>query len=222
MPLKELLKKYGFSGVLSSITLHGYYLTVKGEMINKQKEKEILEKTINQEKDSKDIIEQATQSKVWIEEREGLQNTYNTTVNPETKTILNSRIQELTEKIKNANTKILETARKSDIIGFFSNIIDNYYSWLATLSSDKIVAIFNIIVDSVLLVNLFTVISLLMGEHLIDFFKLEVKYPNLTKLIRLKNKVNRYYKTMYLVLYLLFLAFGILGNILMFFMEHLI
>jgi hypothetical protein len=61
-----------------------------------------------------------------------------------------------------------------------------------------------------------------MGEHLIDFFKLEVRYPNLTKLIRLKNKVSRYYKTMYLVLYLLFLAFGILGNILMFFMEHLI
>jgi hypothetical protein len=64
MPLKELLKKYGFSGVLSSITLHGYYLTVKGEMINKQKEKEILEQTISQEKDSNDIIEQATFSKV--------------------------------------------------------------------------------------------------------------------------------------------------------------
>lgn len=220
MPLKELLKKYGLSGVLSSITLHGYYLTVKGEMNNKQKE--ILEKPINQEKDSKDIIEQATKSKLWIEEREALEKNYNSTESPEIKTSLNSRMQELTEKIKNANSKILETAKKSDVFGFFSNIINNYYSWLATLSSDKIVAIFNIIIDSVLLVNLFSVISLLMGEHLIDFFKLEVRYPNLAKLIRLKNKVSRYYKTMYLLLYLLFLAFGILGNILMFFMEHLI
>lgn len=62
-----------------------------------------------------------------------MQNTYNSTENPETKTILNSRIQELTENIKNANTKILETARKSNVLGFYSNIIDNYYSWLDTL-----------------------------------------------------------------------------------------
>lgn len=114
----------------------------------------------------------------------------------------------------------LDSTIKSDVLGFISNIMENYSNWLATLSTDKIVAVFNIIIDSVLLVNLFSVISLLMGEHLIEFFKLDVRYPKLAKLIRLKNTVSKYYKTMYLVLYLLFLTFGILGNMFMLFIEY--
>lgn len=73
MPLKELLAKKIRISLLSSITLLDYYITVKGELNNKQKE--TLEKNIKQENVTKDIIEQATKSKVWIEKREGLQNT---------------------------------------------------------------------------------------------------------------------------------------------------
>lgn len=54
----------------------------------------------------------------------------------------------------------LDSTIKSDVLGFISNIMENYSNWLATLSTDKIVAVFNIIIDSVLLVNLFSVISL--------------------------------------------------------------
>lgn len=74
MPLKELLAKKIRISLLSSITLLDYYITVKGELNNKQKETETLEKNIKQENVTKDIIEQATKSKVWIEKREGLQN----------------------------------------------------------------------------------------------------------------------------------------------------
>ena len=62
------------------------------------------------------------------------------------------------------------------------------------LSSLQLLAVFNLSMDVMLVSSGLTVLSLLIGDHLIIYFKLEERYPKLAKLIRLKTTLNKYYK----------------------------
>lgn len=123
MLLRELLTKYGFSSILSAITVHSFYLAVKADIQNKAKEKELLERQISSAEDKNIIIEEAVKSNTLLTEKSELREEYD---NSETRKVLDSRMQNIDEKISDSNTKILETANKSDIFGFLSNILENY------------------------------------------------------------------------------------------------
>ena len=224
MPLKENIKNFGFTAVISSITMHSYYLAIKADQQTKTAEKVLLEKvsSIKQEINQKETKEGLAITQGNKEEQKVINKQYAEIDDIETTKNLEDKSNSLSAKFYDNNKNILEKVNNSDILSIISNLIDNYYSWLATLGPEKILAVFNIIIDSVLFVNLFSVFSLLMGEHLIQFFKLELKYPKLANLIRIKNKVTKYYKTMYLLIYIFFLIFALLGNLFALFAEYFV
>jgi ASC-1-like (ASCH) protein len=81
---------------------------------------------------------------------------------------------------------------KSDISDIFFNFIDNYRDFLSTLSSEQLVIVFNIIGYITLLFTLISITSILIGDQLINIFKLEAKFPKLAKYIKFKQTLSKY------------------------------
>jgi len=109
---------------------------------------------------------------------------------------------------------------KSDLSELFNNLIDNYREFLTTLSSEQMVIVFNISGYIMLLFTLTSITTLLIGDQLINFFKLETKYPKLAKYIKLKQTLNKHYLRFYIVLFYILLLLLISINIFMFSLEY--
>jgi len=109
---------------------------------------------------------------------------------------------------------------KSDLSELFNNLIDNYREFLTTLSSEQMVIVFNISGYIMLLFTLTSITTLLIGDQLINFLKLETKYPKLAKYIKLKQTLNKHYLRFYIVLFYILLLLLISINIFMFSLEY--
>jgi tetratricopeptide (TPR) repeat protein len=109
---------------------------------------------------------------------------------------------------------------KSDLSELFNNLIDNYREFLSTLSSEQMVIVFNISGYIMLLFTLTSITTLLIGDQLIIFFKVESKYPKLAKYIKLKQTLNKHYLRFYIVLFYILLLLLISINIFMFSLEY--
>jgi hypothetical protein len=118
--------------------------------------------------------------------------------------------------------KAIDDISKSDISDIFKSFIEKYYQFLSGLSLDQIVAVFNLLIDFTLGYSLFTLASLFMGEHVIDYFKLANKYPKLASLIRLKITLNKHLKMFNLSFFIIFLLAGIVGNLYMFLLKYFV
>lgn len=79
---------------------------------------------------------------------------------------------------------------KSDLSEIFNNLTDIFKDYInaLSLSSEQHVILINISGYVVLLMVLTDLTTLLIGDHLINYFKLETKYPKLAKYIKFKNK----------------------------------
>jgi hypothetical protein len=109
---------------------------------------------------------------------------------------------------------------KSDLSELFYNLIDIYREILTTLSSEQMVIVFNISGYIMLLFTLTSITTLLIGDQLINFFKLETKYPKLAKYIKLKQTLNKHYLRFYIVLFYILFLLLISINIYMFSLEY--
>lgn len=110
---------------------------------------------------------------------------------------------------------------KSDFKEVFNNIIDNYREFLSTLTSEQMVIVFNILGYIVLLITLTNITTLLIGDQLINFLKLERKYPKLAKYIKLKQILNKHYLRFYIVIFYILLLLLISINIFMFSFDYI-
>jgi len=108
----------------------------------------------------------------------------------------------------------------SDFSGLFNKIIDNYKEFLTSLSSEQMVIVFNILGYTMLLFTLTSITTLLIGDQIINFLKLESKYPKLVKYIKLKQTLNKHYLRFYIVLFYILLLLLISINIFMFSFEY--
>lgn len=110
---------------------------------------------------------------------------------------------------------------KSDLSEVFNNIIDNYREFLSTLTSEQMVIVFNILGYIILLITLTNITTLLIGDQLINFLKLESKYPKLAKYIKLKQILNKHYLRFYIVIFYILLLLLISINIFMFSFDYI-
>jgi len=124
-----------------------------------------------------------------------------------------SNVNELLEKI---NSSI----NKSDVSSFLSDMIEKYNSILNTLSLEQMVALFNIFGFFMVLVTIFNLSTVLIGDYLIDRLKLEDKFPKLSKYIRIKQRLNKGYLTFYYVLLYIITITCILCNIYMLLLKY--
>jgi hypothetical protein len=180
---------------------------------------------------SSDRLDTCTQNvNYYIEKMSDLSKQINNTEpkNTELKTNYNLYKEMYEEAVKKQEAAIKEIQAlsntndpdivKSDLSELFNNFIDNYRDFLSTLSSEQMVIVFNIIGYCMLLMIFTSITTLLIGDQLINFFKLETKYPKIAKYIKFKQTLNKYYLRFYIVLLYTLLLILIFVNIFFFLM----
>lgn len=220
---KDLVKRHGLGMVLAAATLDGYrrqYLNDKAnnmlELIKKERESKtedikagydkILEENIKNTKSQAALSryqEAADEHQKAVERYNADPSDYNKNEQIKSRTKLN----EFYDEIKNL-----------DISDYFISLYDKYSEFLDSLSADKIVCLFNIIIDGLILSSFVSVLSIMLSENIINQMVFLEKYPRLLKLLRLRNVINKKVSKFYLLMHFIIIISGILGNIYMFFL----
>ena len=90
-------------------------------------------------------------------------------------------IKELTESIKS-------------FVGNYLDLnIDSFRNYLDTLTLLEESAVIHLIMFSLIILVLFSIVGIFIGNELINYLDLEKKYPSLSKLLKLRAKFQRYY-----------------------------
>ena len=120
------------------------------------------------------------------------------------------------DRLKKKMDESCDEIRKLDISEYLSSLYNKYSEFLDTLSPDKIVCLFNIIIDGLILSSFLSVLSIMLSENIINKIVLLEKYPRLLKLLKLRNNINKKVSKFYLLMHFIIIILGILGNIFMF------
>jgi hypothetical protein len=123
-------------------------------------------------------------------------------------------------EIINANKKLtlsFDEINKLDISEYLTSIYNKYGEFLDSLTPDKIVCLFNIIIDALVLSSFLSVLSIMLSENIINKIVFLEKYPRILSLLKLRNNINKKVSKIYLLMHIIIIIFGILGNIYMFF-----
>lgn len=138
------------------------------------------------------------------------------------KTYLCQELQKLESTKTNYVKELQETINKSDIFGFFSDFIEKYKTFIDHLSLEQLVALFNIIGYSMILLTLISITTLLIGDYLIEKLKLDIKYPKLAKYIRFKQSLNKHYLMFYMIMFYIIVLLFIIVNIYMLLLKYFV
>jgi len=107
--------------------------------------------------------------------------------------------------------------KKLDISEIFTSLYNKYGEFLDSITPDKIVCLFNIIIDVLVLSSFLSVLSIMLSENIINRIGFLEKYPRILNLLKLRNNINKKVSKIYLLMHFFIIIFGILGNIWMFF-----
>jgi hypothetical protein len=219
---KDLVKKYGLGMILGAATLDGYRRQIINERKNNileliQKERNSLSEDIKVEYDKViEDISNNTKSKAVIgrykeaaDEHKKAVDIYNTDPS-------NYNNNEMIKSHKKLNNSFDEI-KKLDISEFLTSIYNKYIEFLDSLSADKIVCLFNIIIDGLILSSFLSVLSIMLSENIINKIGFLEKYPRILKLLKLRNNINKKVSKIYLLMHFIVIIISILGNIFMFF-----
>jgi hypothetical protein len=181
---------------------------MKDKYIKLQERNELLEKQVNELK-IEELNNEITKNKVEYfrksleESRDKISNNVESIKNLEVKSsdqkeVLSSHLDKLSnenEKMNNLINEIIDFFKVSNkfigdnIIEFVTNFIENWNKMLSTLSFEQLVAVAHLSASLCILINLFNIISVLFGNQLINYFKLEERFPKLLPLLNLRNKL---------------------------------
>ena len=121
------------------------------------------------------------------------------------------------DRLKKKMDESCDEIRKLDISEYLSSLYNKYSEFLDTLNPDKIVCLFNIIIDGLILSSFISVLSIMLSENIINKIGFLEKYPRILKLLKLRNNINKKVSKFYLLMHFIIIILGILGNIFMFF-----
>jgi hypothetical protein len=107
--------------------------------------------------------------------------------------------------------------KKLDISEILTSLYNKYGEFLDSITPDKIVCLFNIIIDVLVLSSFLSVLSIMLSENIINRIGFLEKYPRILNLLKLRNNINKKVSKIYLLMHFFIIIFGILGNIWMFF-----
>ena len=97
-----------------------------------------------------------------------------------------------------------------------TNVYSEVYEVIDSLSQTQKGAVIHISFSLVILFCLFTLIGVFYGEKLIQYFKLEEKFPRLARYINLRRKFQQFYFLMNSLFILFILIFIIIFNVIIF------
>lgn len=200
---RELVKKYGVGTVLGAASLDGYRRSVFNDRNNK-----ILDKITEAESKLQEaerlayqrlITEQAAEAKnvAILDKYKESADEYQKTSADYSKnatSVNQSRMEEAKKKLD----KAYEEISKSNIGEFITDLYNKYNEFLDSLTPDKIVCLFNIILDGLIFSSFLSVLSIMLSENIINKIKFLENYPRLFKLLKLRNNINKKVSKIYL------------------------
>jgi hypothetical protein len=143
------------------------------------------------------------------------------------KTYLQQEIAKLDTQIKEGIIKMndyIENVGKNDLFslrgGWIYDLLENYQNFLSTLNTDQIVAIINLLGFGMILMTLFNIGVLILGDVIINKFKLESKFPRIAKYIEIRSKVKTIYIRLYYIIMLIIVLVWISINLYIFFLHY--
>lgn len=89
---------------------------------------------------------------------------------------------------------------------------------METLTPDKIVCVFNIIIGCLTLSSFVSILSIMLSENIINRIKFLERYPRILELLRLRNTINKKIAKIYLIIHLVLILWSLLGNTYMLFL----
>jgi hypothetical protein len=223
MKFKDLLLKYGPGFILGAVTLDSY----KRQLLD-AKSNNTLEQ-IRMERSKLSEGQQAEYEK-WIsqqDEKNKIKSTlcdYSESADAHLKAVKTCEANPTeynkaeVERLNNKLDESLEQIKKLDISETLNSLYNKYSEFLDTLTPDKIVCLFNIIIDGLILSSFISVLSIMLSENVINKISFLDKYPRILKLLKLRNNINKKISKLYLLMHFLTITLGILGNIYMFFL----
>ena len=185
---------------------------LKENYLKLQESKELLEKQVNELKID-ELKNELTKNKVEyyrtsLEESQiKLTNEVEIIQNLEVKTneqkeVLNSHLDNINkenENMQNIMSDIIKFFNDNNnkflgdnIIEFFTNYIENFNKMISTLSFEQLLAIANLSAYICILINILTIVSVLFGDQIINYFKLEERFPKLAIIFKIRNKLNKF------------------------------
>lgn len=216
----DIFTKYGVGLVLGAATLDGYRRQVLSDNTRKQLG------TIDKLKDELNSKERVLFDKEISIQKEIDSNKIRLNNMGEAKKEYEDKLKKYQENKSDYNKSELDAANKKFNSAFenlknfgigdlFSNLYDNYVQYLSTLTPDKIVALFNIIMGTLTLSSFFTVMSIMLSEQIINKIQFLEKYPKILKALKLRNNINKGLNKFYLIMHLILVIITILGNLFM-------
>lgn len=134
-------------------------------------------------------------------------------------------LQKQNENIKElqtlSNTDDLEIL-KTGLSDLFYNLLDSYRDFLNILSSEQLVILFNLTGYVSLIMIMTNITTLLIGDQLINYFKLETKYPKIAFYIKYKQTINKLYFNFYISYFYSLIILIIFVNIFMFTFDYFV
>jgi hypothetical protein len=226
----ELIKRHGFGIVMSAIAMDGYRRTVNND--NNSRILKAIEDKLEAARREGDKAAQAEykkqiefmndkahncavtgRPKEAAEEHHKAVEAYTTNPTEYRKNEIDRAKQKLDKSYEE-----LKELKESSFFEYFNSIYNNYSEYLDTLTPDKIVCVFNIIVGGLIFSSFFTILSIMLSENIINRIKFLDRFPRILALLKTRNLINKKIAKFYLVLHLLLILWGILCNIYMFFL----
>lgn len=124
-------------------------------------------------------------------------------------------INKVTESKDNviSSTKVDFTdIKESNVLGSLSEMKEVINEELTNLSSEQLGSLTNLLGFIMILGGMITISLILFGKYIINYFKLEEKYPKLAKYIRLRQTFNKYYLIINIIIIYLILILYIVLN----------
>lgn len=220
--IKDLIKKYGLGFVMGAATFDGYKKQVvsdrKNNILDKNAEERYSlpegERLLYDNKINEEINKSNNQAAFGrYTESADDHKKYFDRYNSDLSEINKTQMDNAKKKLDSAYAEI----SKLDITEIFSSLYNKYSEYLDSLTPDKIVCLFNIIIDGLIFSSFVSVLSIMLSENIINKISFLEKYPRILKILKLRNTINKKVSKFYLLMHLIIIILGFLANIVMFF-----
>lgn len=218
MNFKNILNKSlsVFSGIAGVVSIAGYFSQYDDGLLKKnylkiQKENESLRERVNDLKFDelkneliKNKVEtlrsslEISQSNISneMEQIKKLDNVNKEILQPHLNNInnegenINSTVDEIINIFNDVSNKFINNNNLIDNLKLFYN---KWSDFIASLNLEQVGLVAHITTSIFIIVCLFNILSVLMSDFLIKYFKLELKFPKLSKFLELRRKFQNYY-----------------------------
>jgi hypothetical protein len=137
--------------------------------------------------------------------------------------LVNKKIEEL-DSIKESNKSLVENIQNiinskdgssgsNSLIG--NNFIDSINQFLSSLTFEQTLAILHISGSIFILISMYSILMIYLGEYFINYFNLEEKYPKIANFIKVRRKFQNYYVSINLIIIVFVLLIIIYINFLL-------